>query len=50
LTGCKLEDIKEIIKNQNEMIKEQALEIFNLKMRLIVLSQHAAMKSEKFSL
>jgi hypothetical protein len=34
LTGFKLEDVNEIIENQNEMIKEQALEIVNLKMSL----------------
>ena len=34
LTGMKLEDVKEIIKNQNEIIKEQASEIVKLKTSL----------------
>jgi hypothetical protein len=34
LTGIQLEDVKEIIKNQNELIKEQALEIGKLKTSL----------------
>lgn len=34
LTGMQLEDVKEIIKNQNELIKEQALEIGKLKTSL----------------
>ena len=34
LTGTQLEDVKEIIKNQNELIKEQASEIVNLKRSL----------------
>jgi len=34
LTGMQLEDVKEIIKNQNELLKEQAEEIRNLKTSL----------------
>jgi hypothetical protein len=42
LTGIKLEDVKEIIKNQNELIKEQAAEIAKLKTSLdYVLTSHS---------